>query len=213
MTGDDYRMVDMSDDGSLVVAALYVNDTATGQNLARAYALDGQTGALKWTFDAPGPASVGGAQVSADGSWVAYTNRPSTYILAGATGKQRGGATAGIPSEFSGVVSDSGAYVATIGAASAFIWAWSDASQAYAVSQTIAPPAGCAGAAGCTYPWDVVVATDDSAVEYAAFGWIPPSVLQTQVTAYALGTGAVVANWTSALNAKLQVSGRGTGVR
>jgi hypothetical protein len=200
--GDLYRIVDFSDDGSLVVASLYVNDTADPtKNLAKAFAYDGQTGALKWTYSPSGPAGGAGVQVTKDGAWVAYTNSPFSYVLDGATGALRGKP---VPSEFAAYVSTSGAYVAAVGAASAFLYAW--AGDAYAVAQSIPPPSGCAD--GCTYPWDVAMSSDDAALEYASFGWIDGTATQTAVTAYAMRTGAVelVANWTSAKNAKLQTN-------
>lgn len=87
-----------------------------------------------------------------------------SYILAGQTGTQRGSP---IASEFAGYVSDSGSYVAAVGRASAFIYTWSAATSAYAVSQTIAAPTTCTD--GCPYPWDVAMSSD-AAEEYAAFG-------------------------------------------
>lgn len=123
-------------------------------------------------------------------------------MLDGATGALRG---APIPSEFAAYVSDSGAFVAAVGASSAFIYSWSGS--AYAVAQTIAPPAGCED--GCRYPWDVAMSSSDAAVEYAVFGFIDAGATQTAVAAFALTAGAtptLVANWTSAKNAKLQTN-------
>lgn len=195
--GNMYRMVDFSDDGSTVAFSGWIG----AANVPTAYVFNGQTGALKWSYTPPAGTKPGniGVNVGLGGNFIAFTNSPFTYILNGADGSLRGSP---IPSEFAGYVSDSGSYVATVGASSAFIYSW--ANNAYSVAYTIPTPQGCDQ--GCIYPWTVAMAADDAAVEYAAFGWISGDVMQTQVTAYALTSGLCVANYTSPRNTKkLQV--------
>ena len=179
---------------------------------ARAYALDGQSGAVLWFFDL-GPtiqAGQGDIQITADGSWVLFVNEngqptPNTataYVLNGATGAQRG-ANITVPFFITAAISDSGDYVAVGDDGFLHLLAWEADIGAYTDAPTprLTPPQGAEG----WIPWDLQMSTGSDSDEYVICGAISGDVYTVQVTAWGVVNGSQILNWVSATNAdKLQ---------
>ena len=148
--GGTYTGIQAADDGSLV--AVQCVDSASSPPSARVYALDGQTGAVKWYYDATVADGVkvgqGQVQVTGDGAWVLFVNEqgvptPNTaeaYVLDGRTGALRGNVT--IPFFITAAISDSGNYLIVGDESVAHVNSWSAATGAYAPAFDITPPTG-----------------------------------------------------------------------
>jgi hypothetical protein len=194
-------------DGGNAVAFLCHHAGAAGQNAtARAYLIDGQSGAIKWDLDLGTTIQAGQGDISitSDGAYVLFVNEngvptPNTataYVIDGATGKVRGapgGLT--IPFFITAAITDSGDYVALGDEDVVHVWKWSGA--AYAPHQDLAIP-------NSWIPWDVVASTGTDQEELIVVGAISDNVLQVQVTAFNVSTGAMTTNWQTTPNAKLQ---------
>lgn len=172
----------------------------------RAYGLDAQTGKLLFVknLGINQPSAVSSVRVSSAGSYIAYSYGATVYVLT-RTGTQRANVTL-VEANIPAAISDDGTYLVA-GAPSTFdIWAWTAATSSYKLVRSLHP-------AGTTawYPTDfafsdTVATVPGSAGDraLAAVAWMDGESLTVRVTMYNVSSGAVVADWTSATNAKLQ---------
>lgn len=204
--GGTYTGMQASDDGSTLAFLCHV--TTTQPATARAYSVNGQTGAVNWMYDLGTnvQAGQGQIQVTASGSYVLFVNEggkptPNTadaYILT-ASGTLRDHIT--IPFFITAAISDSGDYVVVGDDPAVHVWKW--AGTAYAPAYDLQPPVN-ASAPQSWIPWDMTMSTGSDATEMLVVGYISGDVLSVQVSAWRVATQALVTNYVTAKNPKLQ---------
>lgn len=199
--GGTYNGLQASDDGASLAFLCHATT-------AIAFLVDGQSGAIKWKLDLGPDVKVGqgSIEITNTGTFVLFVNEqgvptPNTaeaFIIDASTGVLRGNIT--IPFFIDAAVSDSGDYVVVGDNAVAHVWLWSASAGAYAPAYDLTPPAGPRG----WIPWDIVMSTGSDATEMIILGCIAGDVLSVQVSAFALVGGALLTNWVSPVNTKLQ---------
>jgi hypothetical protein len=200
--GGTYIMMEAADSGSLVAIQCHHSGTPA---TARVYAIAGQTGIVKWSYDL-GPsvqAGQGNVQVSTDGAFVLFVNEQGTptpntataFVLDGATGKLRGSVI--IPFFICAAISDDGAWLAVGDDPAVHVFTW-DGSK-YNSAFDVNPPPGLGA-----IPWDVQTSAGPDADEMLVVGYISGDVKSVQVAAWSLASQALVVNWSSKTNSQLQ---------
>ena len=176
--GGTYVGFEASDSGASVAVQCY--QRAGANATAGVFALDGQTGAVRWHFDLGEgvKAGQGQVQITGDGAWVLLVNEQgaptpnsaTAYVLDGATGKLRDAVA--IPFFIAAAISDSGNYLALGDNGFVHLWEWDAPSGKYAPSQAapvLTPPAS----SGISFlPWDVQMSTGPDAAEFVVVGSI-----------------------------------------
>lgn len=137
--------VDISEDGSTIAFAGFANETYKGKQVvtAHVWVLDAQTGKELFVKDL-GPSVkpvAGGAQLSADGSVLAYTNVPTVYVI----DTKSGNIIQTIPMPYEGateaVVSPNGQFLALMDVDAADLFAWNTSTNQFEQTLTLTPPA------------------------------------------------------------------------
>lgn len=172
----------------------------------RAYGLDAQTGKLLFVknLGINQPSAVSSVSVSSTGAYIAYSYGATVYVLT-RTGTQRANVTL-VEANIPAAISDDGSYLVA-GAPSTFdIWAWTAATASYKLVRSLQPTGTTAW-----YPTDFAFSDTVATVAgsagdraLAAVAWMDGEALTVRITMYNVSSGALVADWTSATNAKLQ---------
>jgi hypothetical protein len=140
-----------SDRGDRVVVQYLLQLTPT-HGVAVAVGVNGQTGAVLWTYNTTNPQSsyYVRASISANGAWVLFVDGQSpdspnnATVLVGATGEVRDSSIP-LPYYFpASAISDSGDYVAVIDEIAVNVYAWGASRGAYELAYVLAPPPGVA---------------------------------------------------------------------
>ena len=199
--GGTYNGLQAADDGSALAFLCHAET-------AKAYLIDGQTGAVRWSYDVGAGIKVGQGSINIanSGGFVLLVNEqgvptPNTaeaYIIDATTGTLRDNIT--IPFFITAAISDTGDYVVVGDDSNAHVWLFSATTGRYAPAYDLTPPAGPRG----WIPWDIVMSTGSDAQEMIVLGCIAGDVLSVQVSAFSLIGGALQTNWVSPINTKLQ---------
>jgi hypothetical protein len=187
----DTPFVAVSDDGSTGAVSAYNVSTSPATPMLLVFDL--QTGALRFTACANDTDGSGPVAVSRTGAWVAWSASTALLVLDGATGARRAPAVriAGGNAQ----ISDDGALLCTRGV----LYAWAPAAAAYAPSLTFALPPDPAG-----NEWSIQSIA--LAPPFATFGYfsVNNDEHNARVAMFSTDTGALVADYVSPTNAKLQ---------
>lgn len=185
------RYIDISDDGSTVAFAGFVNQTVGNKKVltARVYIFDAQTGALKFLYNL-GPSVTpygGGVQLNGDGSLAAFTNVPQLYVL-NVTAKQLVD-TITLQYGVEAAISNTGTFITAVGVGVGQIWK-AAANGSYALAYTVTPPA--TNESTSWYPVDMSISTYDPsspAGELVAYAWIDDQALTVRAPASGASAG------------------------
>lgn len=195
-TGGTYVSLQASDDGSTLAFAGYELMGSNPVN-ASVWVFDAPTGKLRYKFADTSKPLQGLVQVTASGSYVLFVNEPNLYILDGKTGAVRGGVPLQVPYFIPATVSDDGSIVATSNGGTVYLWQWQGSS--YKTVQTLNPTGS-----EPFYVWDMASSFDDQKQPIVVVGYISADVLQVRVTIFSATSGAVLTDYFTAKNAKLQ---------
>ena len=206
--GGAYRCFQASDDGRLVALQATGMDTGLPNATARAYAFDGQTGAINWTFDLKGdPAGQGDITITGDGAWVGFVNEDSEpcpncaqlHVINGATGALR--ALVQIPFFIAAGISQDASFAVIqnfthLQGSEPWVMAWNASTAAYSLLHRLELPSD-----GFEYDlWDIAV-TDTPGGPVAVLGWIQAGTVQRlRVNAWQCDTGALLMDWAAPPN-------------
>ncbi len=196
---DSDTYVGISDDGSTAAFCGFVASGAT--TIATLWVFDAQTGAVKYTKPMPGQGHGGPVQVSANGTWIAWTSGDSVIVLDGTTGAVRD--TIAMDWNTMAALSDSGAYLAFAGEDSASIYTWSAATNAYTLTYSPVPAGGQWFSISCAISSD---GSGTAEAELVTFAWITETALGARVTMYSMVTGALLTDYSTPVNAALQTN-------
>ena len=194
------RFIDISDDGSTVAFSYFVPSGT--QSVPMLTVFDGQTGAVRFTKALAAGAGTGPVQLSSQGAWVAWTQGDTVVVYSGTTGAIRDTVPMGwnTPAQ----LSDDGSFLAFSGDDTAHIYEWSAANSQYALKFALQPPGG-----GTWYSVSCSLSSDGSGAadaELVAFAFYSEGALSARVVIYSMVTGALMTDWTSTTNAKLQTN-------
>ena len=206
--GGAYRCFQASDDGSLVALQAVGKDAGLPNATARAYAFDGQTGAIRWTYDLKGdPAGQGDITITSDGAFVAFVNEDSEpclncaqlHVLVGASGALR--ALVQIPFFIAAGLAEDASFAVIqnfthLKGSEPWILAWNASASSYDLLHRLALPDD-----GFEYDlWDIAV-TQTPAGPIAVLGWIQAGTVQRlRVNAWQCESGALQMDWAAPPN-------------
>ena len=128
---DDYRMIDISDDGSTAAFSAFIPTGTTSAPLLTVF--DGQSGAVRYSKSFAAGTGAGPVMVTENGNYVAWEAGTGLQIYDGKTGVLRDT----IPGAGNAEVSDSGDFVAAGGESSVTIYKWNATNNAYSVAFTL----------------------------------------------------------------------------
>ena len=128
---DDYRMIDISDDGSTAAFSAFIPTGTTSAPLLTVF--DGQSGAVRYSKSFAAGTGAGPVMVTENGAYVAWEAGTGLQIYNGKTGALRDT----IPGAGNAEVSDSGDFVAAGGESSVTIYKWNATNNAYSVAFTL----------------------------------------------------------------------------
>jgi hypothetical protein len=140
-----------SDRGDRIVVQ-YLRQLTPSDGVAVAVGVNGQTGAVEWTYNTTNPDSsyCVKASISANGAWVLFVDCEgpdslnNATVLVGATGEVRDSSVR-LPYYFpASAISDSGDYIAVIDDIAVNVYAWNSTRGAYELAYVLAPPPGVA---------------------------------------------------------------------
>ena len=187
--------VKAADDGGRVIVQY------TGAGGAAVAGVNGQTGAVEWTFNTKNPLSGTdtSAEISANGAWVLFVDAfaPDTLnnatVLVGATGQVR---DSSIPLPYyspASAISDSGNYVVVVDEIAVNVYKWTSKRAAYKLAYVLPPPAGVA----VTQVVDVVTSTgpDQAEMLVALYSRYRPDAVV--VGMWNLTDGQLLSSWSA----------------
>ena len=188
---DSDRYVDVSDDGStLAFSATITLPDGSLQGMLSLF--DAQSGGLLWRRNST---VAGPVQVSAQGSWVAWTQNTHVTVLSGVDGTPRC-PPINMGWDTMAVLSDAGDVLAWPSKALGQVARWNATAGAYALSSTVVPSGGVA--------WEgQSAAISGDADGLVAFAYTDAPALTARVLLVTFD-GKVVADYVSATNAVLQ---------
>ena len=191
--------IDMSDDGSTAAIALW-QWNAAGVISSWLFVFDAQTGAVRFSVQEP-LARGGPCTLSGSGAYIAWTQGDSVAVIDGASGSQRGSLVS-VGWNTEAQISDSGDTLVVLGKEDGGIYLWNATLGDYSLALTIVPPDDAAW-----YSDSSSLASNSAAYgDVAAFGFLGSGALQARVLIYAAATGALLTDYTTPLNAKLQTN-------
>ncbi len=195
-TGGTYVALQASDDGTAVSFTGYFTSGTTAVS-AFVTVYDGQTGKPRFTFKDPSPPTQGLTAINRNGTAVIFVNEPNLNVIDALTGKAIGKPIQ-VVSFIPAAISDDGKTVASSSGSTAYLWQLQGGE--WTQTKTFNAPEN-----GTSYDvWDMTMSTDDNAEEFLAVGYIRFDVLQVRVTLFSLSTGAVLTDYFTAVNTKLQ---------
>lgn len=198
---DEYRMIDVSDDGSTAAFSAFIPNGGSASTPSLTV-FDAQTGAVRFSKGAADAGAGGGTVgLSSKGAFVTWTSETGLLVFDGATGAKRDEIKVEGPNE----ISDSGLYVASCTENAASVWAF--AGGVYALNLSFTPPP--VPASSTWFCVDVSMSSDGSGAEDAelvSYAWISENVLTARVTTYSLVSGKLLTDWVSSTNSQLQTN-------
>lgn len=212
--GGTYRCFEASDDGSTVALLGYGKDNGNPNVTSRAYALDGQTGEVRWTYDLSikqqESAGQGDIWITTTGNFIAYINEDGVptpnsaqmHILNGNDGTLR--SEVEIPFFIAGAISDDGNYVAIqnfthLKGSQGWVLKWDGTD--YVRTATLNLPND-----GFEYDeWDTAITVGDNNETIVVMGWISaPDVERLRVNSWNADSGDIIMDWHAPPNKQFQ---------
>ena len=202
---DEYRNIDVSDDGTTAAFNAFIPDPSGGQGSTPSlHVFNAQTGAVLYTADEKiAGAGAGTVAVSKNGAYVSWSTANGLAIFS-PRGVVRDMITAASgPNE----LSDSGTYVASCTEGSGRLFEWNGSTGKYNENKTLTPPP--TPVSDTWFCVGVAMSSDGTGAEdseLVSFAWISGDVLTARVTTFSMVTGKLTIDWLSATNAKLQTN-------
>ena len=201
---DEYRNLDVSDDGTTAAFSAFIPDPNGGQDATPSlHVFNAQTGAVLFDADQKvAGAGAGTVSVSKNGNYVSWSTANGLVVFS-PRGQVRDIIKGGGPNE----LSDSGAYVVTCTENGGSLYTFNTATGKYGKNMTLSPPAS--PVSPTWFCVDVAMSSDGSGKEdseLVSLAWISGDVLTARITTFSMVTGKLTVDWLSATNAKLQTN-------
>ena len=212
--GGTYRCFEASDDGSTIALLGYGKDEGNPNITSRAYALDGQTGAIRWTYDLSikqkEAAGQGDIWITTTGNFIAYINEdgfpdPNSaqmHILNGNDGSLR--SEVQIPFFIAGAISDDGNYVAIqnfthLQGSQGWVLKWNGSEYVKITTLNLIND-------GHEYDeWDTAITLGTKNETIVVMGWISaPDVTRLRVNSWNADSGNLLMDWSALPNTQFQ---------